>query len=353
MNSDPPLLRIGGLQTRFFTDDGVVRAVDGVSFEIRRGQVIGVVGESGCGKSVLARSILRIVPPPGRITGGEILFWGDTGEGEPGDPIDLCHLEPNGVQMRSVRGKQIAMIFQEPMTSMSPVHTVGNQLIEMIQLHEAVPKSAARDRAVEMLRMVGIPSPEQRMDEYPFRLSGGMLQRCMIAMALACRPKLLIADEPTTALDVTTQAQILELITRLQDDMGMAMILITHNLGVVAQMAEEIMVMYMGKVVEHAPARSLFQSPAHPYTQELLKAVPRLQREPMQGRLQTIKGSIPPPYTAVPGCRFHPRCPKFVFGNCDRLEPEMVSVGAGHWSRCLLHDRRGLPGEVGVRVNGS
>ena len=340
------LLQVKNLKTYFFLDEGIVRAVDDVTFELGREGVLGVVGESGCGKSVLARSIMRIVRPPGRSIEGEILYTrpGDYGADGAGDEVNLNDLAIDGAQMRDIRGSEITMVFQEPMVSFSPVHTIGGQIVEGILLHQDVTKEEARDVAVDMLRRVGIPNPESRIDEYPFNLSGGMRQRAMIAMALSCNPQLLIADEPTTALDVTTQAQILELMGELQEDFGMAMMLITHNLGVVAQMAEEVIVMYLGKVMERTDVRTLFRDPKHPYTEELLKSIPQIQREKQTDRLTAITGNVPPPFARPPGCPFHTRCPKFMPGTCDVIEPSLTSVsenGNLHLVSCLLYPGSG------------
>ena len=341
-----PLISVEGLKTRFFLDEGVVRAVDGVSFDLARGETLGVVGESGCGKSVLARSIIRIVPRPGRTVEGAIWYHRpDAESGGGGAPVDLASMEPDGAEIRSIRGGEITMIFQEPMASFSPVHTIGDQITEAIALHRDVSSDEARRVAVETLRRVGIPNAEARVDEYPFRLSGGMRQRAMIAMALSSNPTMLIADEPTTALDVTTQAQILDLMADLQSEFGMAMMLISHNLGVVAQMTRRIIVMYLGKVVESADARTLFRDPKHPYTQELLKSVPKLRRRRPTERLAAIRGSVPSPYDRPAGCPFHPRCPMFMPGTCDVSEPSMTPVGDGHAVSCLLYGGADSAGE--------
>jgi peptide/nickel transport system ATP-binding protein len=313
-----PLLEVRDLRTHFELEDGVVKAVDGVSLTVRRGRTLAVVGESGCGKSVTARSILRLVERPARIVGGQILLYGVQPED---DPLDL--LAAKDKRLREVRWADIAMVFQEPMASLSLVHTIGNQIIEAIRLHENLGKVEARERAIEFLGRVGIPDPRRRVDSYPFELSGGMRQRAMIAMALSCRPRLLIADEPTTALDVTTQAQILDLLQDLQQELGMAIMLITHDLGVAAQVADEVAVMYLGEVVEHGPAASVLSEPKHPYTQALVRSVPRLGQRG-QGRLAAVRGTVPPPYERPSGCRFHPRCDAFMAGKCDLTVPTRV-----------------------------
>jgi peptide/nickel transport system ATP-binding protein len=328
------LVRVEDLAVHFFTIQGVVRAVNGVSFRITRGRTLGVVGESGCGKSVTALSILGLISdPPGRIVAGDIYFrqrHGDTA-------INLRELPPMGARMRSIRGNQIAMIFQEPMTSLTPAYTIGQQIMEAITLHQQVDKREARERALLMLRRVGIPQPTRTIESYPHQFSGGMLQRAMIAIALSCHPALLIADEPTTALDVTTEAQILDLMRDIQEEMGMAIMYITHDLGVIAEMVEDVIVMYMGKVVEHAPVREVFHDAKHPYTRALLKSIPRVDRKPVS-RLEVIKGMVPDPFAVPKGCSFHPRCPSFMAGTCDVLVPQVIRVGPNHEVMCHLYD---------------
>ena len=315
-----PLLSVRNLQTHFRTEEGLFRAVDGVSFEIGRGQTLGVVGESGCGKSVTALTLMGLVPqPPGEIAGGEILF----------DGRDLLKL--GGDAMRRLRGDRIAMIFQEPMTSLNPVYTVGEQITEAILAHRDVSAEEARRLAIEMLEKVRIPSPEKRVDDYPHHMSGGMRQRVMIAMALACAPDLLIADEPTTALDVTIQAQILDLMRQLKAESNAAILLITHDLGVVAELVDHVVVMYAGKVVESAPVADLFADPQHPYTIGLLGSIPRLDEG--RDRLAAIEGRVPSPYAPPSGCRFNPRCP-FAIDRCREESPPLTEVRPGHRSAC-------------------
>ncbi|CAL9354039.1 ABC transporter ATP-binding protein [Streptomyces sp. enrichment culture] len=324
------VLEIEGLHTRFELDEGVVHAVSGVDLSIGRGEVLAVVGESGCGKSVMARSVLRLVDRPGRITAGRIRVRTDDGT------ADMVTADPRTV--RSVRGNRVAMVFQEPMSSLSPMHTVGNQIGEAIRLHEPVTKAEARRRTVELLGRVGIPAPARRADEYPFRMSGGMLQRVMIAMALACGPQLLIADEPTTALDVTTQAQILDLLRALQQETGMAVMLITHDLGVAAQMADRVAVMYLGTVVEEGPLDDVFRAPRHPYTKALLRSVPRLGTGSRE-RLRPVRGMVPHAYRRPAGCPFHPRCDAFMPGRCDVTAPVPVRAADRPGAvSCLLYD---------------
>ncbi|MGH7565314.1 MAG: ABC transporter ATP-binding protein [Gemmatimonadota bacterium] len=319
-----PLLRVLDLKTWFHTDEGTAKAVDGVSFDVRPRETLGIVGESGCGKSVTSLSILRLVPqPPGEIAGGRIVFRG----------IDLLELPEK--EMRKIRGNEIAMIFQEPMTSLNPVYTVGDQIGEVLRLHRDMSKNEARERSIEMLRRVKIPDPEQRVDEYPHQLSGGQRQRVMIAMALACDPALLIADEPTTALDVTVQAQILALLNQLQDEYGMSIILITHDLGVIAETAHRVVVMYAGVVAEVGTAEQVFGGPNHPYTEGLKAAIPKLGEK--IERLHTIPGSVPSPYEEIVGCPFQNRCP-YVMDRCRREFPALYSLGPGHDARCFLYD---------------
>jgi len=324
------LIELVDLKTYFYTEDGVVKAVDGVSFTIERQKTLGVVGESGCGKSVTALSIMGIVPmPPGKILEGQILYHRN------GHPIELTKLDPKGKQYRSIRGKEIAMIFQEPMTSLNPVYTIGNQIMEAIILHQKVGKREARERAISMLKEVGIPNPEQRVDEYPHQLSGGMRQRAMIAMALSCNPHLLIADEPTTALDVTIQAQILELIKKLQKEHRMSLMMITHNLGVIAEVSDDVAVMYMGKVVEYSTAQKVFHDPKHPYTQGLMESIPALTKK--KERLKPIKGMVPDPYDLPKGCPFEPRCPH-AMAVCKEKMPPLKEVAQGHRAACYLYE---------------
>ena len=332
-----PLLSVRDLSTHFPLDEGTVIAVDGASFDLYPSQTLGIVGESGCGKSVTARSILGILDKPGVITGGEIMFRYRGRNGGQEEFRDLTEFDPDGSEMRAIRGGEIAYVFQEPMTSFSPVHTVGNQLMEAIMLHRDVDKAEAREMGAEMLRRVGIPLPERRMDEYSFQLSGGLRQRAMIAMALSCSPRILIADEPTTALDVTTQAQILDLMINLQQEQDMAIMLITHDLGVIAEMADYVVVMYLGQVVESAPVDDIFHNPQHPYTRALLESIPRIQSDASQDRLASITGSVPHPYARPSGCPFNPRCPAFMPTVCDANEPTLQPISENHEVSCFLH----------------
>ena len=319
------LLEIRGLKTHFATDEGMVHAVDGVDLYVNRGETLGVVGESGCGKSVTALSVMRLLAmPPARIVAGEILWQGR----------DLIPLATDAMQR--IRAKEIAMVFQEPMTSLNPVYTVGEQVAEVIRLHEGLGRRAALDKAVDMLKLVHISNPERRVHDYPHQFSGGMRQRVMIAMALACSPKLLIADEPTTALDVTIQAQILELLGELKSRMGMAVMLITHAMGVIAETAQRVVVMYAGQVVEEAPVRELFASPRHPYTQGLIRSIPRIDTAAVhKKRLETITGVVPSLLAPSPGCRFAPRC-RFAREECTLRTPPLREIASGHKVACIL-----------------
>ncbi|MDC7233209.1 MAG: ABC transporter ATP-binding protein [Spirochaetales bacterium] len=329
MNNDNILLTCSGLRTYFYTDDGVVKAVDDVNFTIERGKTLGIVGESGCGKSVTSHSIMQLVPKPhGKISGGEIIYRGHDGE-----EVNIADLDPFGPKMRQIRGNEIAMIFQEPMTSLNPVYSIGDQIIESIRLHQKLNKKDAKARAIEMLKLVGIPAAELRVNEYPHQLSGGMRQRVMIAMALSCNPKLLIADEPTTALDVTIEAQILELMVDLQKKLGMSIMIITHDLGVVGELADDVAVMYAGKVVENAAVVDLFDRPLHPYTQGLLNSRPVIGNKK---RLFSIPGNVPHLAHLPKGCPFAARCAN-AKDICLSEEPAVVDAGQGHSVRCWLH----------------
>lgn len=327
MDPGQKILEVKNLQTSFFTDRGEVKAVSNVSFDLEKGKTLCIVGESGCGKSVTSLSIMRLIPhPPGKIVGGEIFYKGKN--------LLTLNLE----EMRKIRGNEISMIFQEPMTSLNPVFTIGNQLVEAIRLHQAVSKGEAINQAVEMLKLVGIPAPDKRIQDYPHQLSGGMRQRVMIAMALSCNPQILIADEPTTALDVTIQAQILDLLRDLQKKVGLSLVLITHDLGVVAEMAHDVIVMYAGKVVERASVHEIFASPKHPYTQGLLNSIPVLSRDPTgklkKSRLEPIPGIVPNLLELPDGCRFQDRC-KFVSEECKGAEPELRTLSSGRQVRCV------------------
>jgi oligopeptide/dipeptide ABC transporter ATP-binding protein len=327
MNNSLHLLQVEELKTYFYTFEGVAKAVDDVSFHLDKGEVLGIVGESGCGKSVTAQSIMRLIPvPPGRIVHGKILF----------DDIDIVGLTME--KMRTIRGNRISMIFQEPMTSLNPVYTIGNQISEMFILHDRNAKSEAWARSIEMLTRVQIPAPEKRVHEYPHQLSGGMRQRAMIAMALACNPEILIADEPTTALDVTIQAQILELMIQLKEDYDTAIIMITHDLGVIAEVAERVIVMYAGKVVEEGKTSVIFEEPKHPYSQGLLRSIPKLGDRAQYGRrrLKEITGMVPSLYELTPGCSFSPRCSE-AMGICREKIPEFKDPGEDHHVRCWLY----------------
>ncbi len=330
MKNGSHLLHVQELKTYFYTFEGTARAVDDVSFYLNKGETVGLVGESGCGKSVTALSLMRLIPePPGRIVHGKIDF----------DGINLPDLSMS--EMRNIRGNRISMIFQEPMTSLNPVFTIGNQLAEMFMIHQKLSKKESWNRSIEMLRLVQIPSPEKRVLEYPYQLSGGMRQRAMIAMALSCDPEILIADEPTTALDVTIQAQVLDLMVELKENFDAAIILITHDLGVVAEVAQRIEVMYAGKVVEEAQALSLFEDPKHPYTRGLLKSIPKLGQRARHGRrrLQEISGVVPSLYELPAGCSFYPRCSQ-ARAVCQENVPELIELEDSHWVRCWLYQGR-------------
>jgi oligopeptide/dipeptide ABC transporter ATP-binding protein len=323
------VLEVDGLKVYFYTEEGEIRAVDGVTFSVPRGKIVALVGESGCGKSVTSYSVLRLIQRPGRIVGGRITLYPKERE-----PIDVTALDERAEALYDVRGGLASMIFQEPMTALSPVHTVGNQICEAILLHQQVTPKEAAERAVHMLGKVGIPGAQQRLHQYPFEMSGGMRQRVVIAMALVCNPELLIADEPTTALDVTIQAQILGLMKGLQRDLGTAILLITHNLGVVAQMADDVAVMYLGRIVERADVRTLLKDPHHPYTMGLLGSLPSLSQK--RKRLYSIRGSVPSLAEVPSGCPFHPRCPHCEFGRCDLgAPPPLEDFAPGHQVACL------------------
>ena len=327
---ETPLLEVKDLRTWFYTEGGVGKAVDGVNFAIHRKRTLGVVGESGCGKSVTAMSIMGLVPqPPGRIESGEILFHGEK------RLTDLAKLDPFGSAYRNIRGNEIAMIFQEPMTSLNPVYTIGYQISEALMLHQGLSKKEAENRSVEMLRSVGIPLPEKRIKEFPFQMSGGMRQRVMIAMALSCMPKLLIADEPTTALDVTIQAQVLELMNKLKEDFETSLLFITHDLGVIAEMADDILVMYLGRIVETGTVSDLLRNPKHPYTKGLLGSIPSITDKKRE-RLRAIKGTVPSPFNIPEGCGFAPRC-----GDCMDIclveKPELKTISGGQKAACWLY----------------
>lgn len=338
---DPILLQVEDLRVHFRLREGVVKAVDGVDFEIKPRTTVGLVGESGSGKSVTAFALLHAVARPGKIVSGRVLLHQNTENGSgQSEIIDLVALDPRGRKIRSIRGKEIAMIYQEPMTSLSMMHTIGFQIMEAILLHQRVTKQEARELTIEMLHRVGIPRPEQRVDSYPFELSGGMRQRAMIAMALVCNPRLLIADEPTTALDVTTQAQIMELMLELQRELGMAVLLITHDLGVVAETCDEVVVMYLGEVMEKADVKELFQNPLHPYTRALLRSIPRLGHG-KSIELQPIEGMVPDPYNRPSGCPFHPRCPEMIAGVCDVRPLTTTQLPDGRTVRCHLYTTPG------------
>jgi len=351
MSKNDVLVEIKDLHTYFHLSEGVVRAVEGADLVVRKRKTLGVVGESGCGKSVTSLSLLRLVPNPGRIESGEITYYKPVSEdanSEMVEEIKIHTLDPNSPEIRSIRGNQISMVFQEPMTAMSPIRTIGKQITEVITLHQKVSKAEARELAIDMLARTKMPNPDRVIDDYPFQLSGGMRQRAVIAMALCCNPILLIADEPTTALDVTTEAQILELMRELQADFGMAIMYITHNLGVIAEMADEVAVMYMGKVVEQADVKSIFFEPLHPYTRGLLASIPQLTDSithvDKSRRLDVIKGMVPDPYTRFAGCPFYPRCPEMIPDHCDVTGPQSIMAAPGHYVRCHLYTETGSSG---------
>jgi peptide/nickel transport system ATP-binding protein len=323
------LLEIRNLSVSFFLDEGVVHATQDVSLTLAAGSTLGLVGESGCGKSVTARAIMRLLASSSKIVGGQILLHRD------GETVDIASLNPRGEEIRRIRSNEIAMIFQEPMAAFSPVYTLGNQIAETIRANTRLSKHDALDRAVELLRKVGIPLPERAVNRYPFEMSGGMLQRAMIANALSCEPEILIADEPTTALDVTIQAQILALLKDIQAETGMSIVIISHNMGVIAEMADQVAVMYLGRVVEEAPLWNIFDDARHPYTQALLRAMPTLAEEP-KDRLEAIEGNIPSPYAVPAGCSFHPRCDAFMAGTCEVATPVLMEVAGQHKAACFL-----------------
>jgi len=329
--TDVPLIDVENLSVVIDRDEGVVRPLNGVSFRIDAGQAVGIVGESGCGKTMTSNALLRILPPAAEITSGHIRYRRKLDE----QVVDLATIDSDSDEMRQIRGGDISMIFQEPMTAFSPVHTIHNQIAEMIQLHDPMDDAAARRRVVELLDLVGISGPDERADDYAFQLSGGMRQRAMIAMALASKPRLLIADEPTTALDVTVQARVLKLIQRLQRELGLALMLITHDLGVIAHTVEYVYVMYLGRVVEEGPVVEIFDNPAHPYTQALLHSIPSLTNK--SKRLEPIEGSVPSAFALPTGCPFHTRCTKPVGDICKRQMPAHVEVGKGHFASCFVY----------------
>ncbi len=355
-----PLIEVKDLRVEFDVRAGIVKAVDGLTLTIHRGKTLGVIGESGCGKSMTARAILNMIPKPGKITNGEIIYhrrMKHSLESQVDDIIDLTKVDPDGKVIRQIRGGEIGMIFQEPMSSLTPVYTagvhineavslhhliplqkVGDQIGEQIQAHRSVTKEESRVIAIDMLKRVGIPKPNERVDNYPHQLSGGQRQRVMIAVALSCEPAMLIADEPTTALDVSIEAQILDIMRDLQQSANMAIMFITHNLGVIASMAEEIVVMYMGKAVEQGKVLEIFQNPKHPYTQALLRSIPKLGKKKTGERLASISGMVPDPFNLPTGCVFHPRCPLFMAGKCDKIAPSWKKVGEDHSVSCLLYE---------------
>ena len=326
------LLEVTNLKTYFYTEEGIIKAVDDISFNVKKGETLGIVGESGCGKSVTSLSILQLVQKPrGRIEDGKIFYYMSNGES-----VDITSLHPHSNKMRNIRGNEIAMVFQEPMTSLNPVYTIGEQIMEAVRLHQHSNKQQARERAIEMLERVGISAPNQRVDEYPYQLSGGMRQRAMIAMALSCDPNFLIADEPTTALDVTIEAQILKLMQDLQDDLGMSIMIITHDLGVIGEMADRVIVMYTGKIVEKGSTDDIFYNPSHPYTKGLLKSIPQIGRKK---RLIPIEGSVPNLLNLHQGCYFAPRCPQ-AMNICRKKNPPTLKIDNNHFTKCWLYEKK-------------
>ena len=328
------LLEVKDLRVSFKTDEGVIPAVNGISFSVKPGQTLGIVGESGSGKSVSTKAIMQLLPKTAIVGENSSIEW----RRENGDIIEITQLKSTGREMRRIRGGEIGMIFQEPMSSFSPVHTIGSQIVEVVQAHSEVGKQEAREIAIDMLDKVGISNPSVRVDQYPFELSGGMRQRAMIAVALAVNPSLLIADEPTTSLDVTIQAQILQLMNQLQEEFKMAIIFITHNLGVIAQVADEVVVMYLGEIMERGTAKEIVHQPQHPYTQSLLKAIPHLDQ--LGGRLTAIGGDIPSPLERPTGCPFHTRCEKVIPGLCDTRNPGLTQISSTHVVHCFLYEER-------------
>lgn len=331
--AEQPLLSVRNLKIRIQMDNGVMHAVDGVDFDIYKGKTLGLVGESGCGKSLTSRSLINLNPKECETTGSIVYRPTDTKEGK---EVDILSLEPNGKAIRSIRGRRISMIFQEPMTAFSPMYTIGNQIVEAIRIHRTKDKKEAKKIALEMLSKVGISDEEKRFDQYPHEFSGGMRQRAMISMALSCNPELLIADEPTTALDVTIQAQVLELMRALQQEFGMSILLVTHDLGIIAQMCDEVAVMYLGKIVEQAPVKELFRNPKHPYTKGLMRSMPRLGGG-KEKRLESIEGSVPMAIGMPPMCGFYERCKDRIEGVCNAAAVPMTSISEGHSVRCFLY----------------
>lgn len=341
------LIEIDNLKTYFYTDGGIVKAVDGVSFQIKREKTMGLVGESGCGKSVTARSILQLIPPPGKIVHGQINYFPK----DNGPPVNLAAFNPRSKRIRSFRGSKIAMIFQEPMTCLSPVHRIGFQIIENINEHnKGIKRKEAREMAIALLGEVGMPNPERQVDAYTFELSGGMRQRALIAVALAGRPELIIADEPTTAVDVTIQAKIMDLLKKLQEENAMSILFITHDLGLISEMSEDLAVMYLGKIVEQGSLQDIYNNPKHPYTQVLFKCIPQAAFKP-KNFLATIKGSVPDPFSQPPGCNFSNRCPEFIKGVCDQNMPALLDVSKGHKAACYLYSNQSEGIEEYVKQN--